>query len=66
MAFIWEDLCSITMVLPLSAFWMKIFLFLDKFLKAFNSDDVKFSDGFWSLEKLSYEDKAVLSNLAFI
>ena len=54
------------MVLPLSAFWMTIFLFLDKCLKALNSDSVKFSDGLWSVEKLSYEDKAVSSNLAFI
>ena len=45
---------------------MIIFLFLDKCLKALNSDSVKFSDGLWSLEKLSYEDKAVSSNLAFI
>ena len=54
------------MVLPLSAFCMKIFLFLDKCLKALNSDAVKFSDGLWSLEKLSYEGKAVSSNLAYI
>ena len=54
------------MVLPLSAFGMTIFLFLDKCFKALNSDSVKFSDGLWSLEKLSYEDKAVSSNLAFI
>ena len=42
------------------------FLFLDKCLKALNSDAVKFSDGLWLREKLSYEDKAVSSNLAFI
>ena len=45
---------------------MTIFLFLDKCLKALNSDAVQFSDGLWSLEKLSYEEKAVSSNLAFI
>ena len=45
---------------------MTIFLFFDKCLEALNSDSVKFSDGLWSLEKLSYEDKAVSSNLAFI
>ena len=45
---------------------MTIFLFLNKCLKALNSGAVKFSDGVWSLEKLSYEDKAVSSNLAFI
>ena len=45
---------------------MTIFLFLDKCLKALNSDAFKFPNGIWSLEKLSYEDKAVSSNLAFI
>ena len=64
MALISEILSIITMVLPLSAFWMTIFLFLDKCLKALNSDTVNFSDGLQSLEKLSYEDKAVPSNLA--
>ena len=54
------------MVLPLSAFWMTVFLFLDKCLKALNSDAIKFPDGLQSLEKLSYEDKTVPSNLAFI
>ena len=38
---------------------MTIFLFLDK------NTVVKDSDGLWSLEKLSYEDKAASSNLAF-
>ena len=38
----------------------------DKSFKALNLDAAKFSDGLWSLEKLSYEDKAVSSNLAFI
>ena len=54
------------MVLPLSSFWITIFVFLDKCLKALNSEAVKFSDGLWSLEKLLYEDQAVPSNLAFI
>ena len=54
------------MVLPLSAFWITILLLLDKCFKALNSDAVKFSDGLWSLEKLSFEDKAVSSNLASI
>ena len=54
------------MVLPLSTFWMTSFLFSDKCLNALNSDAVKFSDGLWSLEKVSYEDKAVSSNLAYI
>ena len=45
---------------------MKIFLFLDKCLKTLDLDAVEFSDGLWSLEKLSNEDKAVSSNLAFI
>ena len=54
------------MVLLLSAVRMTMFLFLDKCLKALNSDVVKFSDGLLSLEKLSYEDKAVSSNLVFI
>ena len=54
------------MVLPLFAFWITIFLFLDKCLKALNSDTVKFYNRLWSLEKLSYEDKAVSSNPAFI
>ena len=54
------------MVLSLSAFWITIFLFLDKCLQALNSDAGKSSDGFCSLEKLSYEDKAMSSNLAFI
>ena len=44
---------------------MKIF-FLDKCLKALNSDALKFSDGLRSLEKLLYEVKAVSSNLAFV
>ena len=52
------------MVLSLSAFWITVFLFLDKCLKALNSDAAKFSDGLWSLEKLSFEDRAVSSNLA--
>ena len=42
-----------------------MFLFLDKCRKALNSDPVKFSNGLWSLEKLSYEAKAVSSNLDF-
>ena len=54
------------MVLPLSAFWMAVFLFSEKCLKALNSDAVTFSDGLLSLEKLSCEDKAVSSNLSFI
>ena len=54
------------MVLLLSAVRMTMFLFLDKCLKALNSDVVKFSDGLLPLEKLSYEDKAVSSNLVFI
>ena len=54
------------MVLPLSAFLMTIFLFLGKCLKTLNSDAAKFSDGLQPLEKLSYEDRAVSSNLAFI
>ena len=33
---------------------------------ALNSDVVMFSDGLRPLEKLSYEDKTVSSNLAFI
>ena len=66
MALIYEILSGIAMVLPLSAFWMTIFLFLDKCLKALNSDAVKFLDGLRSVEKLSYEEKAVSSNLAFI
>ena len=66
MALIEEILSSITMVFPLPAFWMTIISFLDKCLKALNSDAVKFSDGLGSLEKLSYEDKALSSNLAFI
>ena len=45
---------------------MIIFLFLDKCLKGFNSDAVQFSDGLRSPEKLSFEDRAVSSNLAFI
>ena len=45
---------------------MTIFLFLDKCLKALNSDVVKFSDKLRSLAKLPYEDKAVSSNLASI
>ena len=45
---------------------MKIFLFLDKCLKTLDLDAAEFSDGLWSLEKLSNEDKAVSSNLAFI
>ena len=53
------------MVFLLSAVWMTIFLFLEKCLKALKSDAVKFSDGLRSLEKLSYEDKAVSSHLAF-
>ena len=54
------------MLLPLPGFWMAIFLFLDKCLKALNSDVVKFSGGLQSIEKPSYEEKAVWSNLAFI
>ena len=53
------------MVLPLPDFWMIIFLFLDKCLKASNSN-VKFSDGLWSQEKNSYDDKSVSSTPAFI
>ena len=41
-------------------------MFLDKCLKALNSDTVKFSDGRWPPEILSYEGKAVSSNLTFI
>ena len=63
MGFILKVLSSITMVLPLSGLWMTILLFLEKCHKALNSDAVKFSDGLLSLEKLSYEDKAVSSNL---
>ena len=58
-------LSSITMVLPLSDFWMTIFYFLNECLKALNSDTVKFSNGLRSLEKLLSEDKTVSSNLAF-
>ena len=54
------------MALLLSAFWITIFLFLDKCLQALNLDAIMFSDGRWSLEILSYEDKAVSSNLAVI
>ena len=36
------------------------------YLRVLLSDAVKFSDGLRSLEKLSYEDKTVLSNLLFI
>ena len=44
----------------------RIFLCLDKCLKGLNSSVVKFSDGSWSLGKLSYQDQALPSNLAFI
>ena len=44
----------------------RIFLSLDKCLKGLNSSAVKFSDGSWSLGKLSYQDQALPSNLAFI
>ena len=54
------------MLLRWSAFWMTIFLFLDKCLKVLNWDAVNFSDGLRSLVKLCYEDKPVSSNLAFI
>ena len=50
------------MMLRLTPFWMAIFLFLHKFTKALNLDVVKFSDRLASLEKLSYETKAVSSN----
>ena len=55
------------MVLPLSAFWMTIFLFLDKYLKAWNSDAVKFSDGLRSLnfltEDLNRCERTILGDL---
>ena len=54
------------MVLPLSPFWIIIFLFLDKCLKALNSDAVEFSDGLWSLENFHMGTKLLSSNLAFI
>ena len=47
------------MLLPLPGLWMTIFLFLDKCLKALNSNVVKFSNGLQSIEKPSYEEKAV-------
>ena len=65
MTLILEILSSVTMVLPLPTFCMTIFLFLHNCLKALNSD-VKFSDGLWSLEELSYDKKSVSSTLAFI
>ena len=37
----------------------RIFLCLDKCLKGLNSSAVKFSDGSWSLGKLSYQDQAL-------
>ena len=42
---------------------MTIFLFLDKCLKALNSDAVKFSDGLRSLEDEVIIDKATYKNL---
>ena len=50
-------------VLHLSAFLDDNIFVLDKFLKALNADVVMYSDEICSLEKLSYEDKAVSSTL---
>ena len=45
---------------------MTIFLLLDNSLKALNSDVFTFSDGLQSLGKLSYKDKDLSNNLAFV
>ena len=57
MALIQKIISSITMVLPLSAFWITIFLFLDECLEALKSDAVKFSDGHESLENFNMRKK---------
>ena len=66
MVLIQEILSRITIVLLLSAVWMTRFLCLEKCLKALNSDVVKFSDGLWSLEKLSFQGKVMSSDQVFI
>ena len=50
------------MVLPLSTFWMTIFLFLDKYLKTLNSD-LKFLDRLRSVEKLD-NDRMLMKYLS--
>ena len=61
MALIWEILSSITMLLPLSAFWIIIFLFLNKSFQLNKTAPLQFLNCILSHSKIKFIFSYVLA-----